>query len=511
MRKVLGFLTSRLFILFALIGIEAVFLITLAYYFTEQSPLINALFMVAGIFLAIWIVNKQQDPSYKIAWLVLILLIPLFGMMMYFFFSQRKPGKKFRSKALEVLCETDQYLEQEPTVFLEIEHQDESIARQSSYIKNSCCFPIYKDTSTKYFDMGEPFFEQLLSELKKAERYIFMEFFIVAKGYMWESVLEILKQKVQEGVEVRFMYDDVGCMNLLPRFYYKELRKMGIKSVAFNRLRPVLNSMFNNRDHRKIVVIDGHTAFVGGANLADEYINKIERFGVWKDSFLMMKGKAAWGFLIMFLQTWDFISETDSDIPSLKPSSEVQSSVVSDGYIQPFADSPLSTVNVSESVILNMISRAKQYIYFTTPYLILNDTLKTALISAALSGVDVRIMTPHIPDKSLVFLVTRSNYKELIHAGVRIFEYTPGFIHSKTCVCDDKIGMVGTINLDYRSMFLHFECAALLYQTSTIEDIKTDFVTTQQLCHEIQTEFIASQPWYIKLSQMVLRVFAPLF
>lgn len=510
MKKVFGFITSKLFILFALIGVQALLLISVLFELQTSFPALQFIFIGISVFLALYIISKKQDPYYKLAWMIPVLLFPLLGVMMYFFFSQRQLGRKYRGKLAYVYEKSLPYLQQERNVRLQVELQDKDVARQSCYIRSTCFFPMYDGTQTEFFPMGEAFFERLLSELKQAKRFIYMEFFIVAPGVMWSSVLELLQQKVAEGLDVRFMYDDIGCMNTLPRFYYKTLRKMGIKCEVFNRLRPVLNSLFNNRSHRKIIVIDGHTAFTAGANLADEYINKKERFGVWKDSALMMKGKAAWGFLIMFLQMWEFFS-TDCPSPSsLLPEGGIPE-FPTDGYVQPFEDSPLDDANIAENVFLSMIRRANDYIYVTTPYLILNDALVNAFCTAAQSGVDVRIMTPHIPDKKGVFLMTRANYKELILNGVQIFEYTPGFIHAKNCVCDDDLAIVGSMNLDYRSLFLNFECAALLYQSSTIVNIKKDFLQTQEICQRITIEDVFAQPWYVRFAQLVLRPFAPLF
>jgi len=511
MKKIFGFLTSRLFILFALIGVQAFLLVSFLYELQADFPALQFILIGVSVFLALYIISKRQDPYYKLAWMIPVLLLPLLGVMMYFFFSQRQMDRKYRGKLEEVYQKSLPYLRQDRQVRLQVEAKAKGVARVSGYIRNTCFFPMYDKTHTEYFPMGEAFFERLLSELRQAKRFIYMEYFIVAQGYMWDSILEILEQKAADGVDVRFMYDDIGCMNRLPRYYYRTLRKKGIKCEVFNRLRPVLNSLFNNRSHRKITVIDGHTAFVSGANLADEYINKTERFGVWKDSALMMKGNAAWGFLMMFLQMWEFFSTDCPDPASLLPETGFPVAAPTDGYVQPFEDSPMDDANISENVFLSLIGRARDYIYITTPYLILNDSLMNALCTAAQSGVDVRIMTPHIPDKKGVFLMTRANYKELVSHGVQIFEYTPGFLHSKNFVCDDELAIVGSINLDYRSLFLNFECAALLYQASTVADVKKDFLQTQEICELITMEQIKAQPWYIRFAQLVLRPFAPLF
>lgn len=511
MKKVRGIITSRIFVFFAIIGLQAWFYIALAMGIADLHPAINITITVVSIMLAFYLIYKNQDPTYKLVWIMAICLLPVFGILMYFFFSQRKMGRKLRRELKSMEQESVRYLEQEDQAFGEIVQADKGIARLSEYIRETRYFPIYGDTETTYFDSGESFFEQLVEELQNAKRYIFMEFFVIKAGYMSNTILDILKKKAAEGVEVRFMYDDMGCIFELPLHFDRELKKHGIKCVVFNKIRPALNSLFNNRDHRKIVIIDGHTSFVSGANIADEYINRKERFGHWKDACLMMKGKASWGFLIMFLQLWDSYQAVHTDVELLKPLPDEMTGTAASGYVQPFDDSPLHDINVCERVYLNIIGRAKDYLYLTTPYLIPNDALMNAITSAAISGVDVRITVPHIPDKKAVFYVTRSSYKQLIESGVRIYEYTPGFMHAKTLVSDDDLAIVGTINLDYRSLFLHFECAALLYKTSTVTDVKKDYLDTLEVCEEITLEKVNGRPWHTRFIEMVFGIFAPLF
>ncbi|MGI6153030.1 MAG: cardiolipin synthase, partial [Christensenellaceae bacterium] len=405
---------------------------------------------------------------------------------------------------------TSKYARQDKNVYQEIKRQSRDAARQMAYIYNTSLYPAYKNTETEYYPMGEDFFAGLVEALKNAKRYIFLEFFIVKKGYMWDTILDILKQKAAEGVDVRFMYDDIGCMDLLPRYYYKTLNKYGIRCSVFNRLRPVINSMFNNRDHRKIVAIDGHTAFVCGANIGDEYINKKERFGTWKDSGLRLKGDGAWGFTLMFSQLWDYTMNETTDPQTLLPLDEEIEGIESDGYVQPYADNPVDDIRLAENVYLNIISKAERYVFINTPYLILNDNLRLALIAAAESGVDVRITTPHIPDKKVVFLLTRANYKPLLEAGVKIYEYTPGFMHAKSYVCDDQFAVIGTINTDYRSLFLHFECAAFMYGTSSVMALKHDYIKTLDVCTQVTMQDVQRTPWHQKAAQYILKIFAPL-
>ncbi len=510
MKKLFSFFISRMFIVFALIGIQAWLLISIFVYFDDQSQTIRMFFWIASLVMALYIVNKRQNPSYKLAWIIVILVLPVFGVLMYIFFSQRRLTRWLRRKAEREIEKSEPFLGQDRRITHELEQKSMDALRQTDYIRKASMFPVYDRTETEYFSSGEAFFEQLKEELEKAERYIFMEYFIVQAGTMWNSILDILKRKAEAGVDVRFMYDDMGCARTLPFRYYKQLEAMGIKAAVFNPLRPELSSIFNNRNHRKVTVVDGHTAFCSGANLADEYINAIERFGHWKDGAVMLKGMGAWAFAVMFLQAWNFMRPEDDDYSIFRPKVQELDGISSDGYVQPFTDDPMDDEYVSENTYMNMVGRAKRYLYINTPYLILDNEFMTALQNAAKSGVDVRITTPHIPDKKMVFLLTQAHYEALLKAGVRIYEYTPGFIHTKTFVCDDEFGIIGTINLDYRSLFLHYECGVWLYQAKTIGQLKEDYEKTLAVCQEITCEEVCRWPWYIRLMQAVLRVFAPM-
>ncbi|HIV16683.1 MAG TPA: cardiolipin synthase [Candidatus Alectryocaccobium stercorigallinarum] len=511
MNKILKFLKSRLFIFTVILVLQVLFYVVLFMNIVDLHPAIRVIIVAGSIVLAMYLMYKNQDPTYKVIWIALICISPLFGILMYFFFSQRKIGRKLRRKLKKAEEKALDELEQDKETYWKVEQSDKGVARISDYIRETCYFPAYGDTDTEYFGTGEDFFERLVLELKKARRYIFMEYFIFKRGYMLDTILDILKEKAANGVDIRIMYDDMGCMFELPLRFVKKLEKYGIKCAIFNRVKPALNSLFNNRDHRKIVVIDGHTAFVGGANIADEYINVIKPFGRWKDACLMMKGKAAWGFLMMFIQMWDGHQRESTDVKALRPTEGIAENTGQGGFVQPFDDSPLFETNVCERVYLSLINRANDYLYITTPYLILNDALTNAFIAAAISGVDVRIAVPHIPDKKGVFYVTRSSCRQLLESGVRIYEYTPGFLHSKICVCDDELAVVGSINMDYRSLFLQFECAALLYKTKTVADVKKDFLNICEVGEEMTLEKVKKWPWYVRFAEAVCGLFAPMF
>jgi cardiolipin synthase len=327
---------------------------------------------------------------------------------------------------------------------------------------------------------------------------------------MWNTILDILVKKVKQGVDVRVIFDDMGCIMVLPYRYDKKLEAMGIKCCVFNTFIPILSSKLNNRDHRKIVVIDGNCGFTGGINLADEYINAYEKHGHWKDTAIMIKGPAVWSLTVMFLTMWDYLRGTDEDYVKYRPSGNLKEELADNGYVQPFTDNPFDDEQISETVYLNLINKAKRYVYINTPYLIIDNEMMGALTSAAKSGVDVRIVTPHIPDKWYVHVVTRANYDVLVESGVKIYEYTPGFMHAKSFVADDEYGVIGTINLDYRSLYLHFECGIWLYKTNSIAQMKEDYMKTLQVSKEITLEECYDVSLYCKLLRGILRIFAPL-
>jgi cardiolipin synthase len=466
------------------------------------------------MFVVMAIINNNMNPAYKMAWIIPILLLPIFGIIFYILFGSKRLGKRARKKLRSINIETKEAIKEQDLILEESAFQNKTAARQARYIQDYAHYPPYYNTTAEYFRSGEDKFAALKQELKQAEEYIFLEYFIIEEGEMWDSILDILKEKIAQGVDVRLIYDDLGCLHTLPYKYNAKLKKLGVKTAVFNPLIPILSAKHNNRDHRKIVVIDGHTAFTGGANLADEYINKIEKYGHWKDSAIMIKGPAVWNMTVMFLSMWHHLTGSKENLDDFKYDANITNRDSSlknkDGYIQPFTDNPLDNETVGEIVYLNLINKAQDYVYITTPYLVIDNEMVTALTSAAKAGVDVRIIVPGYADKWYVNLVTRSYCKLLIESGVRVYEYTPGFIHSKTYVCDDEYGVVGTINMDYRSLYLHFECGVWLYDCSTVGEMKEDFLTTLERCKELTREDFADEKWYTALGSSILRVFAPL-
>lgn len=507
MKKILDILFSRMTMIIIGFLLQFFLLIWLLAWFKEYFVYFYALNLALTVFSVLYVVNSNMNPSYKIVWIICINSIPVLGLAIFLLFSGNRLSRIEKNQLFKAIQRQKKHLKTTNFLLNEIKCNDTLIGNQLGYIKNYAHFPIYKNTACEYYKIGEEFYESLLKELKKAEKFIFIEYFIISKGKMWDNILKILIEKAKQGVDVRIIYDDLGCFFTLPKNYKEELEKNGIKCSVFNKIIPIFSIVYNNRDHRKITVIDGKTAFTGGINLADEYINEIVRFGHWKDTAVMLKGEAVWSFTVMFLTLWDFINKTKTDLKSFKTNYSIPNSK---GYCVPFTDNPFTKETLSEIIYLNLISSATDYIYIMTPYLILDNELISALSNAAKRGVRVEILTPHIPDKKAVFSVTQANYKPLIESGIRIYEYTKGFVHAKSIVVDDKLAIVGSINLDFRSLYLHFECGTLFYSCDIIQEVKKDFIDTINISQEITSEALNSLPLYKKLYQAILKVFSPL-
>ncbi len=501
---------TRLAVIIALILIQIFFLVIIygiarnyVFYWRTSALLLTA-------FVVLYIINKPENPAYKLAWVVLVMAVPLVGGILYVMLSGNRTRLKFVDEARESHVDIFKYMPKDESVQKEIMSLSKSASVQSTYISQCLGFPAYKNTNVKYFPSGEENYSRLKEELKNAKHFIFMEYFIIKQGKMWKGVLDILKEKAASGVEVRLIYDDFGCAMHMPSRFIEEMNSYGIKVAPFNPIEPILSLRQNNRDHRKITVIDGHTGFTGGINLADEYINIDSRFGHWKDTGIMLKGNAVWNLTVMFLQTWRMLTKEDEDYTLYIPMKHKRTPIYTDGYIQPYGDTPVDDEIAGENVYLNMINKAKHYVYIMTPYLIIDNEMMTALTLAAKSGIDVRIITPGIPDKKMVYMVTQSYYGELVKAGVKIYQYTPGFIHAKTVVMDDVVATVGTINFDYRSLYLHFECGVWMYNCAAIYEIKDDFLKTVSKCDRITDKELENTKGLKKLGQSILRLVAPL-
>ncbi len=462
---------------------------------------------IAAIITVLWVVSSKSKPGFKILWIVIIMALPFFGCVLYLTFRFQESARRL-DKRYRLIERPDKLLRvQDESTVNDVITAYPNASAACNYLSHTAGFPVYKNSDVRYFELGDTFYPTLLEELSRAEKFIFIELFILEEGIMWSGVSEILKRKAAEGVDVRIIYDDLGCMYKLPRRYNKKIEEMGIKCAVFNPFRPFITNIQNNRDHRKIIVIDGRLAFTGGVNIADEYINKVERFGHWKDTAVMISGDAVRSFTLFFLNMWAFIKRKNEDIaPFLTEEGHINN--INCGFVQPYCDSPTDKENVAEHVYMQMITGAAKYLYICTPYLIIDDGMMSALTLAAKSGVDVRIITPHIPDKRIVHATTRSYYEPLTRAGVRIYEYTPGFIHAKVFVSDDIHAAIGSVNLDYRSLYLHFECGARLYGSDAILDIKRDFLSTLEMCEEITNEK-CKKNIISKFDQIVMRLWAP--
>lgn len=453
------------------------------------------------------IINRKGKNSYKLASLLPIILFPVFGILLYLFlelqFEPRLMNRKLNFLGDSIIG----YEKQDNEVFQQLSGESPETANLSRYLYNNSHFPVYTNTSIEYFSCGEDMFRPFLECLENAESFIFMEYFAFSEGFMWNSILDILKRKAAEGVEIRFLYDGTNAFNV-PYNYFKKLQAIGIQCRVFNRLKPVLSIIQNNRDHRKITVIDGHTAFTGGINLEDAYINAEVRFGYWKDTIIKLQGDAVKSFTSMFLQNWNLSTRhSENDFSRYFPDT---APIQAPGYVIPYCDSPLDDHYVGESVYMDILYNAKNYVHIMTPYLILDSEMLTALTYAARRGVDVRILMPGIPDKPYAFAVAKTFYPELLKAGVRIFQFKPGFLHAKSFVADDEKAVVGTINLDYRSLYLHFECATFFYKMDTVSDVEQDFQKTLLLSRDITLETYWNEKLTTKLYGRLLRMIGPL-
>ena len=489
-----------------LIALELGALLFAAWDINSRSVYIYTLLQVVDIVVVIVILYGRDNSSYKLSWVIVILLLPPAGVVLYFLTGTHHYSAGMRRRLRESRSFNRHLRHQDPRVLDALRRENEACARQSYYILNNTDKPVYRGTQVRFFSPGEAFFAAILEELRKAERFILLEFFIVAEGEMWEEIFGILREKVKNGVEVRLLYDDIGSMDYLQRGFKQKVMDAGIHVAVFNPFKPVLNKFMNYRDHRKITVIDGNVGYTGGINIGDEYINRKRPHGYWKDAGVLLTGEAVWNLTVMFLDMWQIVTgeslRYDRYCTTLRADA--------DGFVQPFEDSPLDYYNVAEGAYMHMINMAKRYVYIMTPYLVLDNEMTLALCDAAKSGVDVRIITPHIPDKWYVQKVTQSGYRQLMEYGVKIYEYLPGFIHSKTVLSDDEVGMVGTVNMDFRSFYLQFECAVWICRNSVLNEIKEDFLSTFRSSRLIDPREWAKRPLPSRFLEVVLRLFAPL-
>ncbi len=509
MKRINKILKSRLGFVGLAILLQILWWVIFVCRLTSYSVFINTFFRLVSIGILLYLIRKDENSAYKIAWIILIMGFPLFGGILYVMVGNKKPSKRLAVKMAAVKMEMKDALAQNQPILEEIQNIDPAAAGNIRYIGEFGAYPVWKNTGVTYFSLGEEMFAAMLEDLRNARHYIFLEYFIIQEGLMWDWILESLEQKVKEGLDVRLIYDDVGCVSLLPFHYEDMMEKKGIKCIAFNRFVPFISLVMNNRDHRKIMVIDGHTAYNGGINLADEYINQKVRFGHWKDTGVRLHGEAVFNFTLMFLEVWNAFRSPDLDYEIFRPHRWHEEAFAPDGYVVPYADTPLDNEALGENVYINILNQAKEYVYIATPYLLISDEMENALCLAAKRGVDVRILMPGIPDKPTVFFMAKSYYPPLLKAGVQIYEYTPGFVHAKSYVCDDRIATVGTINMDFRSLYLHFECGTLLYGSKAVLDVKKDMESCFPKCHQVSVGD-CRQGMLGNMFTSVLRVLAPL-
>ena len=509
MKKVLG----RIVIVVPAIALQTLwYFIMLGFlndlFHEHLGDILNALFSILAVVFVTGLVAKRDESSYKLLWVMVIVAMPILGAMLYFMLGNKNTGKKLKKKleqsaqGLEnILCKDDsEYLRN-------IKNEDLRIGQTLEHVAKTTGFPIVKNDTSKYYSFGEKMFRDMCEDLKSAEKYIYVEYFIIQSGKFWDTLTDIMASKVAEGVDVRVMYDDLGSIGTYSVTNIVELSKKGIKCIPFN---PFLfiKSQLNNRDHRKIMVIDGKIAYSGGVNLADEYINERQLFGRWKDIGFRITGEAVKSYGYMFAEFWNAFSNDKiaENVFEVSERAEVQED---NGYILPYYDSPMNEEHVSNVLFTEVLSVATDYVWFYTPYLILGDALFDAFIRAAKRGIDVRIIMPGIPDKKVIYRLSRSYYKDLLKAGVKIYEYEPGFVHAKGFVADDKIAGIGTVNLDFRSLFLHFECNSVFYKADIVEALKNDYLETQKECLERTLGDVKKGPLY-NLINNFLRVIAPL-
>lgn len=510
-KRIVRALTGRVVIFGLSLLVQMGWLVFAFVRLAQYSAWTSVLFTVISLAAVAYIINAEGSPSIKLPWVVLIVTLPLFGGMLYLLVGGKRPQRKMRRKLKVADDLTKPYTDDSRDLIGEIRRTNPYLAGEMAYI-SSFGYPVYRRTEVTYFPLGDDNFPVILEELKKAEHYIFLEYFIVQEGQMWNSILEVLKEKAAAGVDVRFIYDDMGCLFKLPVGYHRQMEAAGIRCICFNPFVPFLSVIMNNRDHRKILVIDGHTAFTGGINLADEYINVNSPFGHWKDAGIMLHGEAVWSLTLMFLNMWNAFrpDDKDKDLDMFRPKVWHEEAFEEDGYVQPYADTPMDNEILAENVYMNLINGASRYVYIFTPYLITDHEMTTCLFLAAKRGVDVRIITPGVPDKKTVYQLTRAHYPELLDNGVKIYEYTPGFVHAKCVVADDQVATVGTVNFDYRSLYLHFECGTLHYRNPVVQAVKEDFLETQKQCRQV-TEYGKARTSLIReIYFAVLRLLAPL-
>ncbi len=506
-RSFLRGIFSRGTVVIVLLIVQLVFLISSFMWLEQYRIQLSILSVILVSSSVLYLINSQMDTLSIITWLLFILPFPLFGPLFLLYTKKDWGYRGLRALVKRSIDESQPYYTLDHTVLEELKDRHSTTYNLAKYLHRSGGFPTYRDTNVTYFPSGEAKFEEMKRQLKKAKKFIFLEYFIIDEGLMWGEILAILEKKVKEGVEVRVMYDGMIEFSTLSFDYTERLQKLGIQAKAFAPIRPFVSTYYNYRDHRKILVIDGKVAFNGGVNLADEYINHIERFGHWKDTAIMLEGRAVESFTLMFLQMWS-TSSRDYNYQNYLIDYPKRPEV--NGFVIPYGDSPLDHDKVGENVYIDILNHARDYVYIMTPYLILDSEMEHALKFAAERGVDVRLIMPGIPDKPVPYALAKRYYPALLESGVKIYEYTPGFVHAKVFLADDIKAVVGTINLDYRSLYHHFECATYMYRVDALKDIKADFKATLKQSDLVTMDTLKNLPLKTKIIGVVVKLIAPL-
>ena len=501
-------LFSRFGLILLLLAVQVLILFGIFQWFEEFLPHVLGGTALFSLFMVIYLLNSSINPTAKITWLIVIMLLPIFGVLLFLYTQSDIGHRALKKRSLEIIDATRKSIPQSAEVMERFSVENPGAAALAHYIARSGCYPVFEHTAVTYFPLGEDKFEEMLKQLESAQHFIFMEYFIIDEGLMWGRILEILAKKASQGVDVRIMYDGACEFALLPHDYPKRLKALGIKCKMFAPVSPFVSTHYNYRDHRKILVIDGHTAFNGGVNLADEYINEKKKFGHWKDTAIMLKGDAVRSFTLMFLQMWGIDERKDETAQFLSyPSFPADHA---GGYVIPYGDCPLDNDKVGERVYMDILNRSLKYVHIMSPYLILDGETETALKFAAERGVEVVLLLPGIPDKSIPYALAKTHYASLLESGVRIFEYTPGFVHAKVFVSDSREAVVGTINPDYRSLYHHFECAAYLFRNEAVFDVEKDFQETLGRCIEVDMKYYKNIFIFNRMMGRILRLIGPL-
>lgn len=503
--------TGRIFSALPVVILQCLIIYVIAKWLAPFESLFYSVLSVLSALFILILMSRRGEGAYKMLWLLVIVVAPIPGALVYLLYGNRRTGRMLEQRLNAIHDGIPITLNDDTQIQKQLESEDKRIAQTFAYAGKITGFPVLRNDTARYYPTGELLFEQMLSAIKAAERYVFIEYFIVQEGVMWEAMVNVMEQKVQEGVDIRVLYDDIGSIGTFSTRNRASLLKKGIKCEKFNPL-IVLSGALNNRDHRKIMVVDGVVAFSGGINLADEYINAVHPYGQWKDIGFRITGDAIRSYAYMFIEFWNASSLnkiTKELIGDDYDKTRMSDDKAFDGYVLPYYDSPNREEAASNNLFIDLLGQAKDYIWFYTPYLLLGDGLRDAFVRTAQRGVDVRIIMPGIPDKKVVYRMSRSYYRELLEAGVKIYEYSPGFVHAKACLVDDCVGSIGSVNLDYRSLFLHYECNALFYKASILTDLKEDFETSMKVSRErtLQEE---KKGVLHRIINGILRIFAPL-